>query len=569
MASKTVRSRPIQGQALFFITSPRTPFKAIPEIKLWNEKLHGQTWDKNTQLRFYELLREESFFEGNEAKDKAFAGRDRINRLPKALGFVRLPIIGLTSVGREFIETNNKEEILLRQMLKLQYPSPYHPLGKNATDYYVKPYLELFRLIRDLGELAFDELHIFAMQLVNYQRYDTILSKIKRYREECAAHKGKLKLFKKELFYREASIIYAQEIERGALQIRENGKKTKTKEEYLETKISNLRDYADAAVRNLRSTGLVHASAIGKTLSILPERQGDVDYFLRTIPREPCFVKDQERYEEYLWNPSIPKLLSDNESAIINELKQKFNYDVDKSLSLNRLKDVLNQKREERRNEKIEEQVKVLKSYKDYEQIEETFKTMHQSYDEPLFFEWNTWRAMTMLDGGEIKANLKFDDSGMPMSTAMGNMADIECDYGDFDVIVEVTTSSGKTQFKMEGEPVPRHIGIHKEKHQKPTYCFFIAPTISTSTIGHFYSLFVSNIVEYGGKCNIIPMTLDTFRVMLKKAVEAPNKPTPQDIRKLFEKSQAYAKECIMNDATDRDWYDRITETVNNWLAIQ
>lgn len=39
---------------------------------------------------------------------------------------------------------------------------------------------------------------------------------------------------------------------------------------------------------------------------------------------------------------------------------------------------------------------------------------------------------MTMLDGGEMKANLHFDDFGKPLSTAQGNMADIVCDYGDF-----------------------------------------------------------------------------------------------------------------------------------------
>ena len=35
-------------------------------------------------------------------------------------------------------------------------------------------------------------------------------------------------------------------------------------------------------------------------------------------------------------------------------------------------------------------------------------------YDAPLFLEWNTWRAMTMLDGGTIKGNFKVDDSGRP-----------------------------------------------------------------------------------------------------------------------------------------------------------
>ena len=42
-------------------------------------------------------------------------------------------------------------------------------------------------------------------------------------------------------------------------------------------------------------------------------------------------------------------------------------------------------------------------------------------------FEYNTWRAMTMLDGGNIKGNFKFDDIGQPLSTASGNMPDIEC----------------------------------------------------------------------------------------------------------------------------------------------
>ena len=72
--------------------------------------------------------------------------------------------------------------------------------------------------------------------------------------------------------------------------------------------------------------------------------------------------------------------------------------------------------------------------------------------------EWNTWRAMTMLDGGTIKANLKFDDNGVPMSTAQGNMADIFCDYEEYGLTVEVTTAGGQKQYEMESEPVSRHL---------------------------------------------------------------------------------------------------------------
>ena len=148
--AKIMRSRPINSKTLFIATSPRTPFKMLPEIALLDEEMRGLEWNSKTQTDFYHLLRSRDFFEGEESKTPALSARDRINRSPKALGFISLPIIGLTPVGKEFVETNNKEEILLRQMLKFQIPSPYHPLGNGAADFCVKPYLELFRLISSI-----------------------------------------------------------------------------------------------------------------------------------------------------------------------------------------------------------------------------------------------------------------------------------------------------------------------------------------------------------------------------------------------------------------------------------
>ena len=42
----------------------------------------------------------------------------------------------------------------------------------------------------------------------------------------------------------------------------------------------------------------------------------------------------------------------------------------------------------------------MLKDYTLYNEIDETFDNMGKAYEPSLFFEWNTWRAMTMLDGG-------------------------------------------------------------------------------------------------------------------------------------------------------------------------
>lgn len=46
---------------LFFTTSPRTPFKMIPEIELLGNNFSGQKWDKRTQVDFIELLSQEGF----------------------------------------------------------------------------------------------------------------------------------------------------------------------------------------------------------------------------------------------------------------------------------------------------------------------------------------------------------------------------------------------------------------------------------------------------------------------------------------------------------------------------
>ena len=87
----------IDSKVIFITTSPRTPAKMIPEIELLNTHFAGQVWNNESQIAFMGLLKEENFFDGKGANDPAFSARDRMNRAPKALGFVNLsPTISLT-----------------------------------------------------------------------------------------------------------------------------------------------------------------------------------------------------------------------------------------------------------------------------------------------------------------------------------------------------------------------------------------------------------------------------------------------------------------------------------------
>jgi hypothetical protein len=481
------------------------------------------------------------------------------------LGFVTLsPVISLTAAGQELIRTKRKEEIFLRQLLKFQLPSPYHKPTDKAALFCVKPYLEIFRLIRHFGSLKFDELMLFGLQTVDYKMFDVIVAKIEKFRVDKATNEQNYKAFRADYLNNELSEIYSEEILSGSTKTRESN--NVSLETFLQTKARNMRDYTDALFRYLRATGFVNISHVGKSISIAPEKVQEVDYFLEHTDKDPCFVDDEKRYAEYLSNPDIPQLFTDSKDLLLHKLHTEFSHiRVDKTFSLSKLKDILYDEILRRRNNIISEQISAIKDYRLYDDINVTFSQIKDKslYDAPLMLEWNTWRAMTMLDGGQVKANLKYDDFGNPMSTAQGNMADIICDYGDFGLTVEVTMQMGQRQYEMEGEPVTRHLAKLKKETGKPSYCLFIAPEINEACIAHFYALHKMSISYYGGVSTIVPLPLNIFQKMVEDAYKSAYTPQPQQVNRFFERSNEIAASSV----DEKTWYNEITTEALNWLG--
>lgn len=554
----------ISSKVIFVTTSPRTPEKMIPEIELLNANFEGQKWNNESQVAFMELLREENFFNGKGAKDPAFSARDRINRAPKSLGFVILsPKIKLTEAGKQLVISKRKEEVFLRQLLKFQVPSPFHKPNNKAADFWVKPYLEIFRLIKHFGSLKFDELMIFGLQLVDYRDFKKIVDKIEHFRLLKAKNLGKYKKFRAEYLEKELKLIYEDEIREGETKTRETRDKSINK--FLKTKASNMRDYADACFRYLRATGMVNVSHIGKSLSIVPEKVTEVDFFLKNTEREPKFIDDEKQYINYLGNATLPALYTDDRDYLESRINKEFPHiQINDEISLLELKEIYANNLELRKEQILSEQTKEIKDYKLFDDINTVFSQILEKelYDAPLMLEWNTWRAMTMLDGGNIKANLKFDDFGNPMATAQGNMADIVCDYESFGLAVEVTLQSGQRQYETEGEPVTRHLAKLKKETEKPAYCLFIAPKINEAVIAHFYGLHKLNISYYGGTSTIIPLPLNIFLKMVEDSYKADYIPEPKHVQAFFE----YSNELVEKVKSEKDWYKGITEKALNWL---
>lgn len=558
----------LKNKALFFTTSPRTPSKMIPEIQLLSEHFSGRKWNKQSQVEFIDLLAQSGFFKGiGSSNNKDFSARDRINRAPKALGFVDLsPHIELTDAGKALVYGNRPQEVFLRQLLKFQFPSPYHVETSNIEGaFFIKPYLEIMRLIRDLESLSFDELKIFALMLTDYRKYETVKNAILNFRVEKEAQKGHYKKFVDEKWTDALLQTYSDNIDAGKTKTRETTDKSLKK--FLTTKKSNTRDYTDACFRYLRYTGLVSISHKNRSISFYPDKLKEVDYILANVDRKPVFVDDTDRYKAYLFDATTPVLYVDNIANVIDHLMRISDY-TQRQLagkSIEELKDIRDAIVAERKEAVIKAQVTEIKSYALYSEIIDTYNEIISDgyYDAPLMLEYNTWRAMTMLDGGNIKGNFKFDDVGQPLSTASGNMPDIECDYEDFVLSVEVTMQQGQRQYESEGEPVARHFGQMKKRTGKEAYCLFIAPTINKACLAHFFALNKIGISYYGGKTKIIPLELDQFMRLVENSYNYHTQPTPHNIRQFLD--EVMRQEELSTD--ENDWNDRIQNCVAQWLA--
>ena len=222
-----------------------------------------------------------------------------------------------------------------------------------------------------------------------------------------------------------------------------------------------------------------------------------------------------------MFDPDSLTLLTD-QRAYLEEKLSKLRRRLGSGLSIEELKDLLEVTEEETISEVIETTRLELRDFAEFADILEVFDDISVKKTTPdpsLYLEWNCWRAFVMLnDAKEVIGNFRFDLDGQPMSTAPGNAPDIQIDYDEFKLIVEVTLSSGSRQYEMEGEPVARHFGRLQLSSSVPVYCLFIAPRINENSMAHFFNLNRMKTAAYGGKTRIIPLSLDQFIRLLHNA---------------------------------------------------
>ncbi len=569
-------------------TSPRSPIKLVSHISLL-KKFEGRKWNTDTQKEYASKLVKTEGFEGEGySAEMAFSARDIVNRAPKTFGFVRAdsktPII-ITSAGKRLIEGKQLDDLFLRQLLKWQYPSAKHSEQIYKERFLIKPFLETLRLIRELDGLSKLEIAIFAVPFIKYYEYEIIKKEVINYRRELSLLKGvERKKFQTQYHLNKMKKIYAEEISSGHLHLREAGGVEADILDYLKTKRRNTIDYADAAIRYFRMTNLFVISSHVYKLGISEDKVKIVDDILNTIPREPMSFDDEEKFFEYLEDPNTPKLLTDNPGGlktqihemvqILKGLNDKSALDISSKLEKENdtagLKMILADAERIILKIKQKRQIDILQSYSEYDDIQSVFDQLiardSDIPDKPLFFEWNTWRALSMLDDGEIVGNLEQDIEGMPVRLALGGFPDIVCYYKDFVLVVEVTLTSGRRQYEAEQEPVSRHVGdvikqLKEKGDMRNVFGLFLAPVINEASIAHFYTTRRIEVSYYGGKVKVIPLSIVEFRQMLEKAKQAGGVKSGH-IQRFIENADEYAD----NSGNEQEWFKYIKDLSKDWV---
>lgn len=565
---------------LYISTSPRSPYRIQHYLKLL-EEFEGRIWSPSTtQIEYYNRMveKQEGDFEIGNSKNPAFSARDKVGRAPKAFGFVKLdPSIEITNAGKAFLNKNLETETLVRQLLKYQFPSPYYPEGNINKGYFnIKPFLELLRLIYTVGELTKNEFRAFGITMTDYHDFEDVIKKIHSYRKQETDSKKPKRKFYAEYIENYVHELYKDEFLKGNVGVRES--KEKSSKNFVATKVRNIKDYADAYLRYLIGTELVLVNKQRKIV-ISSDKIEDVEFILKTVPRE-AIDYSLESYEDYLFNPVLPELVTDNYDVVknkinaVNEELAKYTQLLlgEESIpmidtsddSLLGLKVQLQEKENLLKKYSVEEYSHKLKNLNQSEidDIISTFEGIkaQEYFDNPLFLEWNCWRAITMINNGNIQGSFKTNTLGEPTGTAGGNMADIVGDYGDFNMICEVTMSGGKKQYEMENEPVMRHLGELRQKTRKETFGLFVAPKINDSVIAEFYYKHKIKTRIYGGTVEFIPFTIDEFAKFFMRAVSRPVKMNEKDIQQIHQESIRIAE----NAEDEIEWREKIVDYVLN-----
>ncbi|MFA6866745.1 MAG: AlwI family type II restriction endonuclease [Clostridia bacterium] len=384
--------------------------------------------------------------------DKGWPSRfDTWFKLPMEFGFIFYEIgqnIVISVVGHMLIDAFNEipqngakiQNVFLNALIKYQSNNPFR---KNANANV--PLLLLLNVIKELKNRIPESTGIFRKELALIicwpnADYNTLVKKICEIRNEYG-------------FSYSDEIVY--DICLGILGVDYTKKKR--------FKINQITGEAiDEFIRKMRITGIISLRGNGRFLDINTYEIDKVNYVLEKYSVYPILATKKD-YFEYV-------------GAIDNKIiaiKQKVisNLEILKMTSLNYWAKLF--KKEE-----------IYKELIALNKRNECKNEILRVIDRPTRMEFLASIALkqTFTDLVVIP-NYSIDDEGLPIFTAAGGLADIECFDKDCNPLFEVTLMTARTQATNEMPAITRHlIDAIKKYPDKKVFAVLVAPTIHIDT---------------------------------------------------------------------------------------
>ena len=611
-----------------FPCSPRNPAKVREELRLLRPLLsswrsRGQVWSPRSgaQLEFGRLLRASAERPAPETggedlrfrRQTGYVSEENLRWTARArfgtyrfFGFAltdRDGFAALTEAGERFIDSTRPGDVLLRQLLKWQYPDFQHRGSRwPASEFAIYPFVAVARLVLELDGLTREEIARYCFTMRRTEDAAAVAAQIRIDRERRARGQGRV----------------GKRLSRAGAG--SEARPGRNGYDGVELRVAaSTHDYADALTRSFRHTGLFSArgarmvAASGRERDLNELIYGDAEPAPSRLPASSLQLvlgeappvhmaqpralfphyDDHATFHAHYGDAATPRLpweeparlrslaeLLDKQVAALHareaHLKSGRSVFSSGGLPLALPPEELERRVDTLRVEKqrLERSIFALESRTPQRLTEalDFFSAIlrKEVIDPPTYLEWNAWRAFLALGGpGEIVPNLQLDDDLQPLNPAQGNQPDLTVDYGDFLVVCEVTLRSGADQRLAEARPVTRHVMEAQRGYrdsfggraERPVFGLFIAPRIHADTVNDFFVALKYRVIERQ-QIVVVPFTVRQFVATLRPFAGAVAF-EPAMLRGLLERCVGVGLEAETGD----EWLEAIEGARRGWLT--
>ena len=560
-------------------TKPRSAIRTVEWLHTFVAVTAGRDWDERAEDGKSRVARAAYVAAAHPDLDASRAGDIESNArqdksLFESLGLAYQErdsgIIRITPAGRELSSTDYPDEVMLRQLLKWQFPSYTHGDGAFAR-MNVFPFEVLLRVLERLVEV--NRLEIAATFFTCLSR-DDIPSAI----ENILAVRRMRKLTSEHVTTHAKRVI------------------AELHPDLARPSAASLLDMADAFSRFAEYTGIVQSSgrSIYTKLSVPGRSHLKFGQLLSDYPFElRADTNDQAAFYEYFGDPSAVELPWDRAESLAEHVRRRAEalrqiaaerdaaapqlaLKIDPNEVLQSVDDAEYAELREW-NRRLERGLIGAREQRFVEHEAKTPKMREEilaKFDDILngseddaarWLEVNTWRSLVALDGDHtVERNFKLEEDLTPRAFApgAGNTPDMKYSSPRIVLIPEVSLQSGVRQWTNEGASVVDHVFRFINEHSddaRPVIGLFIAPTLNERTAWQF---FVLNQQSWRGEpVPVVPFEVDAWTDLLSHAYQ-------RDLpARSVEELIFHLHRAVLSSRNFKDWLRKMKLTIETWKA--